>query len=75
VAIMTVREMREERGWSQFELAGRIGVTPSAIYNWERGKNEPRLSQLRALSRVFGVSMDDIAMTEEDKLKLGKIVA
>jgi transcriptional regulator with XRE-family HTH domain len=37
--IRTIREFREDRGWSQFELAGRVGVTPSAIYNWERGRN------------------------------------
>jgi transcriptional regulator with XRE-family HTH domain len=73
--IKTIREMREEHGWSQFELAARIGVTPSAVYNWERGKNEPRLSQMRALSRAFDVSMDDIAMTENDKEELGKAAA
>lgn len=50
-------------------------MTPSAIYNWERGRNEPRLSQLRTLSRVFDVSMDDIAMTEDDKEALGKAAA
>jgi transcriptional regulator with XRE-family HTH domain len=75
VEIKTIRQLREERGWSQFELAGRIGVTPSAIYNWERGRNEPRLSQLRALAREFGVLMDNIAMTEADKDALEKIAA
>ena len=56
----TIRQLREERGWSQFELATRIGVTPSSIYNWESGRFEPRASQLRQLAQVFGVSMDAI---------------
>jgi len=42
------------------ELAFQLGCTPSAVYNWERGRNEPKASQLRAMARVFGVSMDEI---------------
>jgi transcriptional regulator with XRE-family HTH domain len=56
----TIRGLREERGWTQLELANAIGVTPATVYNWERGKYEPKASQLRALARAFAVSMDDI---------------
>ncbi len=56
----TIRELREERGWTQLDLANRLGVTPATVYNWERGKYEPKASQLRALARAFGVSMDEI---------------
>ena len=62
----TIRQLREERGWTQFELAGKVNVTPSTVYNWERGKFEPRYSQLRALSEAFGVAMDDIVPTEAE---------
>ncbi len=56
----TIRELREAAGLTQLELAVRVGVTPSAVYNWERGKSEPKATQLRALARAFGVPMDDI---------------
>ena len=56
----TIRELRQERGWTQLDLANRLGVTPSSVYNWESGKFEPKASQLRALARAFGVTMDDI---------------
>ena len=56
----TIRELREERGWSQFELAVKAGVTPGTVGNWERGKSEPKLSQVRVLAELFGVSMDVI---------------
>ena len=65
----TIRQLREERGWTQLELATRLGVTPGSVYNWERGKFEPKASQLRALARVFEVSMDDIELVEEDQSK------
>ncbi len=62
----TIRELREKRGWTQLELAIKLGVTPVTVYNWERGKYEPKVSQFRALARAFGVSMDGIALTEQD---------
>ena len=62
----TIRRLREERGWTQLEVAYRLGVTPVTIYNWERGRTEPRASQLRQLARLFGVSMDDMALEGED---------
>ena len=62
----TIRQLREERGWTQLQLAIQLGVTPVTIYNWERGKSEPRVSQFRQLARLFGVSMDDMALEGED---------
>ena len=70
----TIRELREERGWTQLELANRLGVTPSTIYSWERGRYEPTASKLRALARTFGVSMDVIALPESDTVA-GKAAA
>jgi len=73
--VKTLKELREEHQLSQFELATRVGVTPSTIFNWERGRNEPRVKQLRTLARVFGVAMETIAMTEDDKAEIVKIAA
>lgn len=56
----TIRELRESAGLTQLELAMSLGCTPSAVYNWERGRSEPRASQVRAMARLFRVSMDDI---------------
>ena len=56
----TIRQLREQRGETQLHLAVAIGVTPTTIFNWERGQHEPKASQLRALARHFNVSMDEI---------------
>ena len=61
----TVKQLRAEQGWTQLELANQLGVTPVTVYNWERGKYEPSASMLRKIARVFGVSMDDIALPGE----------
>jgi transcriptional regulator with XRE-family HTH domain len=58
--VKTIRALREEAGQTQFQVAVAVGVTPSAVYNWERGRTEPKAAQLRALAKHFNVSMDDI---------------
>jgi transcriptional regulator with XRE-family HTH domain len=59
----TIRQLREAKGWTQVELAHHVGVTPSTVYNWERGRFKPRVEQLRDLASTLGVRMDDIALT------------
>ena len=61
----TIRELREAQGWTQLDLAIKLEVTPTTVYNWERGRYEPSASKLRAIAQAFGVSMDDIALVEE----------
>ncbi len=63
----TIRQLREERGWTQLQLANKLEVTPSTVYKWEAGRNEPKVSQLRAVARVFGVNSDSIQLAEESK--------
>jgi transcriptional regulator with XRE-family HTH domain len=44
---------RIEKGWSQNELASRIGVTGSAVNQWENARIFPREENLSALRRVL----------------------
>jgi transcriptional regulator with XRE-family HTH domain len=71
----SIRQLREEREWSQFELAVRAGVTPGTVGNWERGKTEPKASQLRQLAAVFGVPMDMIEFANREEEPEGKVAA
>ena len=58
----TIEVLRKERGWTQLELAIKLGVTPVTVYNWERGKTEPTASMFRRIAETFGISMDEIAL-------------
>ena len=50
--------LRIGKGWSQAELARRIGVSASAVGMYEQGRREPSLSLVVQLAREFGVSTD-----------------
>ncbi len=56
----TIRALRQERGWTQFELALRVGVQPQAVYLWESGRRTPQVAQMRKLGEVFGLCSDEI---------------
>jgi transcriptional regulator with XRE-family HTH domain len=62
--VKNIRTLREGRGWTQLDLAMRLGVRPETISLWERGKHEPRASQFRELAKLFSVCMEEIALGE-----------
>ena len=57
----TIRQLRQERGWAQLDLALRLGVSVAAISNWERGVRAPRWDHLRNLAQLFDINVTDIA--------------
>lgn len=57
-----MRELRGERGLSQAELGGRVGVSRQAINLVENGKHDPSLSLAFAIARVLGLRVDEIFM-------------
>ena len=59
----TIRALRLERGWTQFELALMVGVQPQAVYFWESGRRTPQVPQLRKLGEIFGMCSDEIDLT------------
>lgn len=55
---LRLRQLREQRGWTQQGLAERIGVLRAMVANYEGGFHHPPLPTLQKIARVFGVSVD-----------------
>ena len=53
-------ELRMSCGWTQGELADKLGVSVSAISAYEKGKRQPNPEKLNALADLFGVSVDAV---------------
>ena len=60
-----LRELRQERGLGQIQLAKELDVGKSVISLWELGKCEPTVSALITMARFFGVSIDYLAGLED----------
>ena len=52
-----IRQLREARGLTQAELAGKIDVSSKTVSKWETGKGLPDISLLGPLAGALGVSV------------------
>ncbi|ASJ03126.1 transcriptional regulator [Thermococcus profundus] len=59
-----LRELREERGLTQEELAKALGVTRQTIIAIEKGKYDPSLRLAFKIARFFGVKIEDVFVYE-----------
>lgn len=60
-----IKALRQARGWTQSELARRMGVTRNGINSWEQGLSMPSLSSLVELAKVFSVTTDYLLGLEQ----------
>lgn len=57
--------LRKARGLSQGDLADALGVSRQSVSKWETDCSVPDLDRLVALSRRFGVTLDELVCREE----------
>ncbi len=55
-----VRRLRQQKGWTQAELAFHAGMGPTAVNQIETGRREPSAGSLRKLADALGVSIPDL---------------
>lgn len=61
-----VRELREERGWTQGQLAEAVGVSRQSINSIERNRYVPSLELALEFSQLFGCPSDEIFWLEDE---------
>ncbi|HIU82221.1 MAG TPA: helix-turn-helix transcriptional regulator [Candidatus Ornithoclostridium faecavium] len=62
--------LREEEGLSQSALAKALGVSQSAVAQWEAGTRKPTAQAVVAIARMFDTSADFILGLVDEKLRL-----
>ena len=55
-----ITEERKKNGWSQEELANQLGVSRQAVSKWENGTSDPSTSNLFALAKLYGISVEEL---------------
>ena len=60
-----LRKLRTDSGLTQEELAEKIYVTRTAISKWESDRGYPNIDSLKAISKIFSVSIDDLFSPDE----------
>lgn len=65
IAFDTIRELREEKRWSQEEMAERLGMSKNGYAKIERGESSPNVERLNQIAQVLGVDLIDILKTSD----------
>jgi transcriptional regulator with XRE-family HTH domain len=53
-------DLRKSRGYSQAQVAMKLGISQGAISQWEHGTTVPAAEQLLSLADIYGISVDEI---------------
>ena len=69
----SIKNIREEKGFSQEKLARKLNVAQSTIGMWESGKRTPKLGELNRLARILNITVNRlIGQPKERKVELIK---
>ena len=60
-----IATLRTKCGLTQLELAEKLNYSDKAVSKWERGESLPDISAFFEMSKIFGVSIDDIVNADE----------
>ena len=61
-------EERKKNGWSQEELADKLGVSRQSVSKWESAQSLPDMDKIVKMSSVFSVSTDYLLKDELTEL-------
>lgn len=60
-----IRELRNERGWRQIDLAEETGLHENFVSDLEQGRKEACLRTLQAIANAFDLTLADLLKTVE----------
>ncbi len=61
-----IKKLRSEKNLTQKDLADQVYVTFQTVSKWEKDENEPDISTLKELAKIFGCSVDYL-ISEDDE--------
>ena len=61
-----IQDLRKEKGLTQQGLAEKLGVSRQTIISLENGKYNPSISLAYNLAKVFGLTIEDVFIFDEE---------
>ena len=60
-----LQELRKQKGFTQEELAESLYVSRTAVSKWESGRGYPNIESLKAIAKLFSVTVDELLSGDE----------
>lgn len=58
--------LRKQNGYSQEQLADKLGIARQTLSKWENGQAVPELGNLISLSNLYGITIDRIVKEDDE---------
>ena len=55
-----IKELRKERGWSQYKLAEKAGVPRTSLASWELDRTVPKTEFILKLTRALNITVEEL---------------
>ena len=68
-----IAELRKNNNLSQEELAEKVGVARQTISKWEMGDTTPDINQVKAISKIFNISIDELVDNDINNVIVEKV--
>lgn len=62
-----LQELRKKAGYSQEQVAEKLGISRQAISKWESGQGKPEIDNIVRLTEIYEVSADYILLGTENR--------
>lgn len=62
---MALRQLRDNAGLRQVDVAKKLDVDQSAVSRWESGDTRPSRKYRKKLAKLYGCTVDDLQRQEE----------
>jgi len=66
---MNIKTLRKSKGWTQTELAQRLGTSQKVITSYETGSKKPPIRRLPDLAAIFDVTIEELIGPQELMVK------
>ena len=63
--MLSLKQLRKDRGYSQLEIANYLGITKQAYSNYELGKRSPSIQTISRLAKFYQVPIETFLSTNE----------
>lgn len=60
-----LQSLRKQKGITQEELADTLFVSRTAVSKWESGRGYPNIESLKAIAKLFSVTIDELLSSDE----------
>lgn len=68
--LATITKYRQDRDWTEYQLAERSGLPQSTISSWYRKNMIPTVPSLEKICMAFGITLSQLFAEEENTVSL-----